>query len=284
MGMDKISLKTADGVALHPRGVELSLTRDIARLRLADDVDALEIGGNMAIDSPVAVFGNSEGSGVSTELYGKVKSVSSELVEVSADFVSGNSGSPVLNQDRKVIAIASFVRTYKSSKDKKKKSGKKDDDEEGESKVRRFCYRLTDVEWKPVNWKKYNAKYGELYNKSQQLVGSVFGIVIVWSNDPLAYVDAENHPDSDVRKWAVSQKYLADHFKKRNKSLKQMKKDLRDSAGTLSMVCSKRARQMHLLAGQKELTGFLKDQFSQFGYNLEYISELLEEVAKRFNR
>ncbi|RLA42372.1 MAG: hypothetical protein DRQ97_14085, partial [Gammaproteobacteria bacterium] len=100
IGADKISFKTAYGETLRPRGVELAASRDMARLLLADGTEGFEITSKMSIGSPIGVFGNSEGGSVATELYGKVTSVGSEVVDVSADIVSGNSGSPVLNLDQ----------------------------------------------------------------------------------------------------------------------------------------------------------------------------------------
>ena len=134
LGADTISFKTAAGEVLRPRAVELSATRDIARLLLQDH-EALTISDNLSMGAPLAVFGNSEGGGVATELYGKVTGVGADLVEVSADFVSGNSGSPVLNLDKEVIGIASYVRYSAPSKMK--------EGTQFENKVRRFCYRLT---------------------------------------------------------------------------------------------------------------------------------------------
>jgi S1-C subfamily serine protease len=108
-GAHKISFKSVSGKQLRPKKVELSATRDMARLLLDTD-EGLAVSGNIEMDAPIALFGNSDGAGVATELYGRINGIGGELIEVSADFVSGNSGSPVLNLDQEVIGIASYVR------------------------------------------------------------------------------------------------------------------------------------------------------------------------------
>lgn len=281
LGADKISFKTTTGKSLRPRGVQVSTTLDIARLPL-EGTDGLAITKNMAMDAPIAVFGNSEGGGVATELYGKVTGVGADVVEVSADFVSGNSGSPVLNLDREVIGIASYVRWER-----------KDDDG---SKTQRFCYRLTNSQWKSINWKKYNDKYGKLHCDNQELVDSIFEIIDNWYAAPYGRMSADNHPDSGLRKWSTSHNHMINRIGRMREQgratqheldnvNKRIKKDMRDSAEDLSAVCRNRARQMRLLANQKDLTGYLRDEFNGFANQLEknanYIDVYGNTLAKK---
>lgn len=279
MGSDKISFKTATGTTLRPRSVELSTTRDIARLLLAEG-DGFEVSNTMAMGNPIGVFGNSEGGGVATELYGKVTKLGSEVIEVSADFVSGNSGSPVLNLDRQVIGIATYVRV--SSGDK------------ADSKTRRFCYRLTDNTWKSVNWKKYNDKYGKLYRDYDELIDSIFAAANQWYDDPFNRVSAEDHPDSGLRKWSRDHNLMVNKINrirgerisqhKLDNTNKQIQNDLGDSAESLSEVCRDRARQMRMLAKQRELTDFLRDQFESFSSRLEYAAMQIDAYGKKLSK
>jgi S1-C subfamily serine protease len=133
-GADRISFKTATGRALHPASVELSARRDIVRLLLPDSPEAFEITDSSPTGTPVAVFGNSEGGGVATEIYGKTIAEERDTIEVSALFVSGNSGSPVLDSQQNVLGIASYVSYFHGDK-----TG---------SKTRRFCYRVAGAQWK----------------------------------------------------------------------------------------------------------------------------------------
>jgi len=278
LGTDTIRFKTADGQTLRPRSVELATTRDIARLLLADGTEGFEITGKMAIGAPIVVFGNSEGGGVATELYGKVTAVAAEVVEVSADFVAGNSGSPILNLDQEVIGIATYVRSYS-------------DDEDG-SKTRRFCYRLTGNEWKSVNWKKYNGKYGKLYHENEALVDSVLEVANTWYELPFGRMAANDHPDADLRKWSkehnrminlimrLSDKRTCSQHELDNTN-KRIRKDMQDSATALSAVCRKRARQMRMLSKQREFSGFLRDEFETFAARLDITAWEIDLFGKK---
>jgi len=278
MGTDTIRFKTADGQTLRPRSVELATTRDIARLLLADGTEGFEITGKMAIGSPIAVFGNSQGGGVATALYGKITAVASDVVEVSADFVAGNSGSPILNLEQEVIGIATFVRSYS-------------DDEDG-SKTRRFCYRLTGNEWKSVNWKKYNGKYGKLYRENEALVDSVLEVANTWYKLPFGRMAADDHPDADLRKWSREHNHMINLIMRlRDKGRcsrheldntnKRISKDMQDSATALSAVCRKRARQMRMLSKQREFSGFLRDEFETFAARLDITAWEIDRFGKK---
>ncbi len=280
LGTDKISFKTAAGEMLRPRSVELATSRDIARLLLADGTEGFGITGKMSIGSPIGVFGNSEGGGVATELYGKVTSVGADVVEVSADFVSGNSGSPVLDLNQEVFGIASYVESYS-------------DDEDG-SKTRRFCYRLTGNRWKSVNWKKYNTKYGKLYRDNEQLIDSIFEIANIWYDDPFIRMTADNHPESGLRKWSIEHNRVINRIMRMSdqgtatphqleNTNKRIRQDMGDSAEALSAVCRKRARQMRMLSQQRELTDFLREEFESFATRLEYAAGRIDRYGKHLS-
>ena len=281
LGAKKIQFKTVSGKTLKPKRVELSMTRDIARLLLDTD-SGLEVSSSPKTGIPIGVFGNSDGAGVATELYGKVTSVSSDLIEISADFVLGNSGSPVLNTDKEVLGIASFLRF---SNDKKKK-----DDDEPDTITRRFCYRLTDLEWKAVNWKKYNENYGFFFVENDALTDEIFEVIWSWFSNPFTKVSTENLPDSDLIKWAKNHNQVVSRIErisntritqhKLDNTNKQIRKDLIDSANVLSAVCAKRERQMRLFSSQKELTGFMQDKFLRLSKRLGNASKQLDGFAE----
>ncbi len=280
LGADTISFKTAKGEKIYPKAVELSATRDMARL-LLDDQDALAISDNVAMDAPMAVFGNSEGGGVATALYGKVNGVGADVVEVSAEFVSGNSGSPVLNTNMEVIGIASYVRYSSPSKMK--------EGTQFENKVRRFCYRLNDVQWARVDWKDYNKKYGETYRQSEKLVDDIFELVGGWVEDPYGQV-SEDHKDYELRRWATEHNHmvgtivrLSDKGRATRKELDSTNKRIRngiiDSAEALSELCERHAGHMRLKADARNLTGFLHDEFEGYTYRFEYAAQALKDFG-----
>lgn len=282
LGGNRIRFKTASGKTLKPQKVELSAKRDIARL-LIDTDSGLEITDTAEVDAPIGVFGNSDGAGVATELYGQVTSIGNEVVEVSADFVSGNSGSPVLNQDKQVIGIASYVSF---SVDERTKKGK-----EPKVQTRRYCYRLTGTKWQSVNWKQYNEKYGTAYLKNEAVIDEIFDIIWEWFNNPFTTVSTDNLPEAGFLKWAKNHNHAVNRIermaeqgsatkKELDNTNKRIRKDLIDSAQTISKICDQRARQMRFFSQQKELTGFLREHFIRLAERLDNASKLLDEFAK----
>lgn len=285
LGADTIQFKTVTGRILRPRSVELSTSRDIARL-LLDNEEGFAVGQNIIMGLPIGVFGNSEGAGVATDLYGEVAGVGAEVIEVSADFVKGNSGSPVLTPDKEVIGIASYV---KYSRKKRDTEGTK-----FENQTRRFCYRLTGTQWKPVNWKQYNKKYGQLYRTNDQLIESIFAIINQWYDSPFAKVSADDHPDYDLQKWSTAHNQMVNRIVRLNdkgratrheldNTNKQIRKDIGDSAEALAKVCNSRARQMRLLSKQRELTEFLRKEFEDSAASLEYAAKSIDRFGNKLS-
>lgn len=114
MGAGKTDLRTMNGRLLQPVSFEFSRDRDLVRFELGEedlrDVTPLQLAVETpGIDVPVVVFGNSAGGNVATELKGKILGVGPGDIEVDADIVPGNSGSPVIGTDLKVVAVATYV-------------------------------------------------------------------------------------------------------------------------------------------------------------------------------
>ena len=158
------------------------------------------------------------------------------------------------------------------------------------SKTRRFCYRLTGDQWKPVNWKKYNEKYGKLYRDTEQLIDSIFEVTDIWYDEPFRRMTADNHPDAGLRKWSTEHNRVINRIMRLSdkghcsqheldNTNKRIKQDMHDSAEALSAVCRNRARQMRLLATQRELTGFLRKQFEGFADRLDSTAVQIERYG-----
>lgn len=263
MGADRIEFKTVTGESLNSfiRGVELSLNRDIARILIDDRTNALAVSENVLMGESLAVFGNSEGGGVATELYGEVTGVGAELVEVTAEFVSGNSGSPVINANREVMGIASYVRFSRPSK--------MTENTPFEDKTRRFCYRLSGDRWAPVKWKQYNEKYGKTYLETVVMVETVYEVVTGLFEKPFGVV-TENPADADLARWS------SQHNRAVSSSGSQRRREVGKSTEALSDYCERKARALELKLRNRDLTGFLREEFEGYKYSLEYAAEAID--------
>ena len=133
---------------------------DIMSFALLSDTKAMEMMTDVektaAIGDEVAVLGNADGARVIRPLMGKLLGIGPDRVEVSAEFVPGNSGSPIIHvKSGKVIGIATYatIRKIDSLTGKPK----------AQPEVKRFGYRLDSVrQWQPVNWPAYQGEFQTL--------------------------------------------------------------------------------------------------------------------------
>ena len=114
------------------------LSCDKAPLHLREDMP------NMG--EQVTVYGNSLGGGVATESKGFIQGVGPKRVETNAEIVQGNSGSPLLDENGKLIAVAAFIKRESSGYEN---WGNKNTRYDGA--VRRYAVRLNGVNWKVVS-------------------------------------------------------------------------------------------------------------------------------------
>lgn len=123
-------------------------TRDVAiyELENPDIGPALSIydisGKKLSNDEIIVVFGNSAGGGVATTLRGKIQGLGPDEIEVQADFVSGNSGSPIIAYEYgQVIGMATYVTKRDA------KSWTTENTRFAGGAVRRFGVRLDNLSW-----------------------------------------------------------------------------------------------------------------------------------------
>jgi hypothetical protein len=119
IGNEEVTLTTVDGKNISFGSILMARDRDIALFEVTSspEVPHLDI-----IASPEAlrhgqiiyVYGNSQGAEVATCLIGAIEGVGPKLVETDAEFVAGNSGSPML-LDGKVAGIATFAQMFNQS-------------------------------------------------------------------------------------------------------------------------------------------------------------------------
>ena len=160
-GNKKFSITGMDGTKYPTTGALFgAVDYDVAILKIPDDLakHSLEIMtdpmDNAKVGSIVTVPGNSLGAGVPLQINGKLLGMGPELVEVDANFVPGNSGSPIIERHSgQVIGIATLRVTYKP--DVTKQYGLTSD-------TRWFGYRLDNIDpdkgWQKLDWARFSAE------------------------------------------------------------------------------------------------------------------------------
>lgn len=229
LGAKKITFMTAEGKQLAPRSVELANSRDLVRLSLEDEV-GLTVSSRTKMNTPIAVYSGGDGSEKKIE-HGKVIGIGSSKIEISATFDDSCNGAPALNAEKEVVGIATYSREFRKHA---MKSGTRFEES------RHFCSRMGKNDWKPVNWKAFNGKYGKAYRTHEALCLRIIDIF------------------SSEQNYTATQK----------------------QAKSLAAECRTQARQLRLLCEQQGLTDFLRMDFEERAELLEYASELFGSYAK----
>jgi S1-C subfamily serine protease len=155
-GISDADFKTLDGTVVKGGAATVAVGHDIFRMALPAGGKPFEImkgvDENAGVGDDVVVLGNAEGSGVINTIIGKIVGIGPTLVEIDAQFVPGNSGSPIVHlKTGKVIGVATYTITQKYDATTKEKMKA--------PVVRRFGYRLDSVKtWQTVNWPTFYAQ------------------------------------------------------------------------------------------------------------------------------
>lgn len=156
--MASVKITRLDGTRVPASAVQAAVGHDIMRLATTDVphplVAADDVEAEARIGDAVVVLGNSEGARVIQPLAGTLLGIGPDRIEVSAQFVPGNSGSPIIHlKTGKVLGIATYLTRRRFA----------ELGEGLESKVRRFGFRLDSVKkWQPVTWPAYQAEKAEV--------------------------------------------------------------------------------------------------------------------------
>jgi hypothetical protein len=114
VGADRCRFMTVGGAHLRPTSFEFHPSLDLVRMGF--DVSGsgvvrplLPAPSAPDVGHDVYVYGNSEGAEVATALSGKVQGLAPDRLEVSAQFVEGNSGSPIIDGAGRVVGVATYA-------------------------------------------------------------------------------------------------------------------------------------------------------------------------------
>lgn len=282
LGMRKFEMQTVSGVTLKYKTMELSMERDLLRMEV-DAKKGLKISEKSGkIDDSVVVYGNSSGAGVVTELFGQIQGIGNHCIELSAKFVPGNSGSPIMNVNKEVIGIASHAKFPK--KDITVKDTRF-------SEVRRFAYKVKDVKWMEVKWTNYCTQYCKPFLDNEILIKEIFYVLQIWATNPVLPISDDNLKSSNLKRWASNHNRVVRRFKKfvaksvatsskLNSENSRLQRGQKQNAEEMIKYCEKSASRLKFLAKQKNLTKHIKDRMLGYSNTLEYLIKYIHQYGE----
>ena len=129
-----------------------------------------DVAGQVNVGDRIATPGNSGGAATITYKFGRVVAIGPQLVEMDAQIKGGNSGGPILHENGRVIGIVSYFT--EESKDDARITGA-----EAETVVRRFGYRLDNIErWEVPEWRRF-VEQGERFARIESRSGDLVTLI-----------------------------------------------------------------------------------------------------------
>lgn len=145
-----------DGTKIIPGVMSTASDRDLVRFAVDYDGACFEFDDMLPNNNDeIWVYGNSMGDGVVTSLRGFVTGVGDRVVKVNAEIVGGNSGSPIVGSNGKVIAVAAYLLNGNNGRNWTTKDTSFDS-------VRRFGIRTVGTKWIEIDKRQYERQCAKL--------------------------------------------------------------------------------------------------------------------------
>lgn len=194
MNLGKMVVSLIDGTKLEQGRLEIAEDSDLARIEILTERPGFDHIGRAKLSESVKVLGNSLGAGRITVLQGKVTGLSEKQVETSAKFVTGNSGSPILNEDNAVIGVATLLEFFPDHKSILKGTGFEDG--------RRVGMRLDrEIEWLEVDMG-YFVSRNRLVLQTMLFIEELpQAMILAVSDDFTQKLALKNIQDPSIRQW-----------------------------------------------------------------------------------
>ncbi|WP_372809231.1 trypsin-like peptidase domain-containing protein [Pontiella sp.] len=254
-GHHRFTLSTLSGTMLRPTRIELSATRDLARIQVESDA-GLKLAAAVSDDTEVMLAGFTSSQSSYSETGGIVQNANEERFDITADFGKENCGSPILTAKMEVCGIASNIDYYTNS---------------GISwgpATRNFIYRIEGDSWFSPNWKQYDTLFGKPLRDADSFRQQVYGLASNWMKNLKSRIETEEDVPLEVERWIKQHNGMVGNLEDKRGSKKKgtdpnksFQKDFSDSCNALVDMCEAKARSLTFVAEQKNATPFTSNQF-----------------------
>ena len=170
--------------------IQIATDRDLVRIRAARSA-GLPLNESPTIGQSAAAYGDSGGKDIVTKLDGKILGVGPRELEVSSEFIPGNSGGPIITSSGDVVAVATYVARETGIPDWVK-SGTRF------KGTRRFGVRVSnDIKWTPMPLATFEDQSARI-SKTDDLIDELIATSRELIYDPFQRAIQTNFPDIEA--------------------------------------------------------------------------------------
>jgi len=274
-GHSRFTISTLAGAELRPTGIELSTTRDIARIRVGSG-SGLDIAANVADGDSVVLVDFAKPGTTFSARGGTVENTNDERFDITATFGKEHGGSPVVNTATKVCGIAANIDYFKA---------------EGNSWVsteRHVNYRIAGTSWFAPNWRQYDKQFGRPLRDADEFRQIIYGLANQWMGDLKSPIETDADVDLDVQRWIKQHNGMVTNLgkkRKRNKGggdpLAPIRKDFSDSCNALVDICTSKAKTLAFFGEQANASPFTVNQFKMRARELVQFAKFVRAFEKK---